>query len=58
MCVLTGIELSVLSQFFSTRVELIGRIEASVPVEVHAGGEVHHQVGEGGDLIHDELVLL
>lgn len=58
LCVLTGVEFSVLCQLLSTDVELIRRIEASVSVEVHTGGEVHHQVGEGGDLIHDELVLV
>lgn len=58
MCELTGIEFTVLSQFLRLIVKFISGVEASVAVEVDAGGKVHHQHGEGGDLLHDKLVLL
>lgn len=55
---LTGIQLAVLSQFFGLLVKFISGVEASVSVEVDAGGEVHHEHREGGDLVHDKLVFL
>lgn len=58
VCVLTGVELTVLSQFLRLFVEFIGGVEGSVAVEVDTGGEVHHQHREGGDLLHDKLVFL
>lgn len=55
---LTSVEFTVLSQLLSLFVELLGGVEAAVAVEVDAGREVHHEVGERGDLLQDELVLL
>ncbi len=54
---LTGVELTVLSQSLRLLVEFISGVEGSVAVEVDTGGKVHHQHGEGGDLLHDKLVF-
>lgn len=58
VCVLTGVELTVLSQFLRLFVEFIRGVEALVAVKVDTGGEVQHQHREGGDLLHDVLVFL
>lgn len=42
----------------SHSVQLVGGIEALVAVELDAGGEPHHECGQGGDLVQHVLVLL
>lgn len=47
---LTCVEIAVFGKVMSYSVELFDRVEATVAVKLDAGGEVHHQGGQGGDL--------
>lgn len=47
-----------MAQFLSLFLELLDGVEGAVAVEVDAGREVHHEVGQHGDLLQDELVVL
>ena len=43
---------------FSHGVEVLSRVDAVEAVKVNTGGQVHHQVGQSGDLGHNVLVFL
>ncbi len=55
---LTCVEIAVFGKVVSHSVELVGGVVATVAVKLDAGGEFHHQGGQGGDLIEYVLVLL
>lgn len=57
-CLLTCVEVSVFGEVLSYTVKLFSRVVTTVAVKRDTGGEVHHQAGQGGDLLQNRLILL
>lgn len=55
---LTCIQVSVFGELLSYSVKLFGIVVTTVAVELDTGREVHHQTGQGGDLLQNRLILL
>lgn len=55
---LTSEEIAALGEVLSFSVELVDRVVPKVAVKFDTGGQVHHQVGQGGDLSQYVFVLL
>lgn len=57
-CLLTCVKVSVLSEVLSYTVKLFSRVVTTVAVKRDTGREVHHQEGQGGDLLQNRPILL
>lgn len=55
---LTCIEVSVFGELLCYSVNLFGIVVTTVAVKLDTGREVHHQPGQGGDLLQNRLILL
>lgn len=55
---LTCVKVSVFGEVLSYTVKLFSRVVTTVAVKLDTGGELYHQVGQGGDLLQNRLILL
>ena len=55
---LTCVKVSVFGKVLSYTVKLFSGVVTTVAVKCDTGGEVHHDAGQGGDLLQNRLILL